>query len=287
MKDAIENACDCHVHIVGSQEQFPMTADRQYTADTASVSQLVAHLCSIGMQRVVLIQPSFYGTDNRCMLDALTQLSGRGRGVAVVAEDTGQEALLQMANLGVCGLRLNLESSASSHPGTIAETLHRWAEKIAPLNWHLQLFASLESIAQAAIEIQKLLVPVVLDHFALASPETPNASTLSSIIHLVESGHAYVKLSAPYRLTVATGANKKELTKNLAHQFIRANRQRVLWGSDWPHTNRESGKTSLQISAYRNIATDSLRQDIDDWFGDQSTKEQVLRLNPQALYGFK
>jgi predicted TIM-barrel fold metal-dependent hydrolase len=238
------------------------------------------------MQRVVLIQPSFYGTDNRCLLDALRELSGSGRGVAVVSDDMEMDALQQMASVGVCGLRLNLESSANSHPGTIAETLHRWAEKIASLNWHLQLFASLESIAQAASEIQKLPVTVVLDHFALASPETPNASALSAVFKLMESGMVYVKLSGPYRLSVGPSANKRALTQTLARQFIRVNRQRILWGSDWPHTNREPGKTPLQISAYRNIPSDSLIQDIDDWFEDSSTKHQILRLNPEMLYGF-
>jgi predicted TIM-barrel fold metal-dependent hydrolase len=280
------NGCDCHVHIVGNQTDFPMIAGRQYTADTASVVELQAHLKAVGMQRVVLIQPSFYGTDNRCMLEALQSLNGMGRGVAVVDENASLEELLAMKKLGICGLRLNLESSSDSHPGTITQTLRRWAEKIAPLDWHLQLFASLESISQAANEIRALPVPVVLDHFALASPKEPNSAQLKSIFDLVESG-TYVKLSAPYRLSVNSGANKRELIQALAQRFISVNPQRILWGSDWPHTNREKGKAPLQISAYRNIPSASLNQDLSDWFANEKTKVQILRFNPAELYGFE
>ena len=78
-------ATDCHVHIIGPADKYPMVPNRPYTPPTASVAQLKAMHARLGIARTVLVQPSFYGTDNSCMLDALRELGNSARGVAVVA----------------------------------------------------------------------------------------------------------------------------------------------------------------------------------------------------------
>src|SRR5690606_23587443 len=97
-------ACDCHVHVVGDFSRYPMLANRPYTAGVASVADLRAHLSRIGFQRAVIIQPSFYGTDNRCLIDALEEMGGDARGVVVLNADASRHELLRLNEAGVRGV---------------------------------------------------------------------------------------------------------------------------------------------------------------------------------------
>jgi predicted TIM-barrel fold metal-dependent hydrolase len=283
MSNLPSNACDCHVHVVGTTEKYPMVEDRHYTAGPAPVNDLLAHMGRIGLERTVIIQPSFYGTDNACLLDALQKLKGKARGIAVVADSISTSELEALHSHGVRGLRLNLESSASSNPQSIAAAINLWAEKIAPLQWHLQVFASLTAIATAALNLHHMPVPIVLDHFALIPPEAASEQALiEQVLALLREAKAFVKLSAPYRLS----SGNDGAIAHLAHQLIEANPEQILWGSDWPHTQREPGKTPVEVSAYRKVSSASLELAINTWLPTSTLKEQVLVLNPARLYGF-
>lgn len=111
------------------------------------------------------------------------------------------EALRALSAQGVRGLRVNLESAGVRDPKAIGRALARWAERVAAFNWHIQVYASLDAIAAAAPFVGSLPVPVVLDHFAMVPDLTPDGDArVEAVLSLVRSGHAYVKLSAPYRL---------------------------------------------------------------------------------------
>jgi 2-pyrone-4,6-dicarboxylate lactonase len=284
------NACDCHVHVVGAQTDYPMVVDRHYTPGPASMNDLSAHLGRVGLGRTVIIQPSFYGTDNRCMIHALTKLNAQNdhvRGVAVVATDATNSELQALDLYGIRGLRLNLESSSSSNPKSIVSAIQAWAEKIKPLRWHIQIFASLSAIAQTATQLQQLPVPVVFDHFALIPPSESahsiaSSQAIDSVLNLIRSGKAYVKLSAPYRLQTQ---NAQAVTE-LAHRLTGTNPEQILWGSDWPHTGRDENKPALEVSAYRSVESSTLAQTINDWLPGDVLREQVLVTNPARLYGF-
>src|SRR6266576_500003 len=109
-------ACDTHVHIFGDPQRYPFFPGRSYTPEPASVAQLETMLAAIHMDRVVVVHPSVYGTDNRCMLDALRQLGKRARGVAVIDANTPEKELDDMARLGVRGIRLNLTQAGMNDP---------------------------------------------------------------------------------------------------------------------------------------------------------------------------
>jgi predicted TIM-barrel fold metal-dependent hydrolase len=238
------------------------------------------------LDRVVIVQPSIYGFDNSCMLDSLNALGGAGRGVAVVDQDASQEELLLLAAQGVRGLRVNLESAGVRNSRAIGFALAHWAERAASVDWHLQVYASLETIVAAAPNIGKLAVPIVLDHFAMVQDLTPPGdSRLEAILELLRSGRAYVKLSAPYRLHSSESEDFEAVAK-LAAAYLHANPDMVLWGSDWPHTNRETGKKALEVSAYRQLGRDYLAQGIERWLPTSKLQLQVLVENPARLYGF-
>lgn len=278
-------ACDCHVHVVGALTDYAMVDDRHYTPGPASGDALQQHLNDLGLSRAVIVQPSFYGTDNRCMLDSLARMAGAGRGVAVVGENVTHAELRALDSLWVRGLRLNLESAGLSSPQAIRDGLSAWAGRVAPLGWHLQVYAALDAIAAVAPVLQSLPVPVVLDHFAMIPASLPHEDDrVQRVLALVRDGSTYVKLSGAYRIEPSQcdpGA-----TRALAKAFIAANPERILWASDWPHTNREPGKGPMQVSAYRDIGPGRLRREIDAWFDTPESRTLALVDNPARLYGF-
>lgn len=278
--------CDCHVHVVGPQDPYPMVVDRPYTPGPAPHEQLLAHMARVGLGRVLIVQPSFYGTDNRCLLDSLRRLQGAGRGVAVLPPTISRAELEELSAQGVRGVRLNLESVHNQNPDAAHAGLNEWAQRIGPLGWHIQIYAALEVIAAVAPQMQRLQLPTVLDHFAMIQAVTPlSDARVQAVLELLAQGCSYVKLSAPYRLSPSPMRDRASITQ-LAQQLIAANPQRLLWGSDWPHTNREPGRTALQLSAYRAIDPGGLLSALDDWAPDSQVREQILVDNPARLYGF-
>jgi len=277
-------ACDCHTHVVGDVAYYPMVSERFYTPALAPHEALVHHMQRNHLQRIVIVQPSFYGTDNRCMVDSLMRLQGAGRGIAVVDERLDDAGLEQLHQVGVRGLRINVESSGVRDAKAVEAPLQNWAKRIAHLGWHLQIYATHHTLIDMAPVLDALSVPVVLDHFGMVPADTPHDDKqLHALLDLMAGGNVYVKLSAPYRIaqTACVAA-----ATDLAQTFVHLYPQRVLWGSDWPHTNREPGKTAHEVSAYRCIPSATLSESIQSWFPTASLREQVLVTNPERLYDF-
>lgn len=277
-------SCDCHVHVIGPTRQYPMAADRHYTPGLASPRSLRAHMAQNGLSRAVIVQPSVYGTDNTCLLDSLQEMEGAARGIAVVESGAGDDLLRNLSANGVCGLRINVESAGLQDPKAVGHALQYWSERLAPLNWHIQIYASLDTVAAAVPYLGELSVPVVFDHFGLVPAFTADTdSRVESVLEWVRTGRAYVKLSAPYRLP-STEQDSSEAVSRLAARYLQANPERVLWGSDWPHTDREAGKQAHEVSAYRVIPSGALEKDITTWLPSSTLLQQVLVDNAARLY---
>ncbi|MDQ7957500.1 MAG: amidohydrolase family protein [Pseudomonadota bacterium] len=271
-------ACDCHVHVIGPQERYPMVDGRHYTPGPAGLEALRAHLAGLGLQRAVIVQPSVYGTDNQCLLDALERMEGCGRGVAVPSEDASPAALREMHARGVRGVRINLESAGGRDVEVAGRLLEHWSARVGDLGWHLQLYAAAQVTAALADRLSRLPAPVVLDHFALAEAGSQDGGGV--LTQLLRTGHVHVKLSAPYRLA------SPGLAARWARIFLQAAPHAVLWGSDWPHTAREPGRDAHQVSAYRVVARETLAATLYEWLYTPGLRQQVLADNPQALYAF-
>jgi len=279
-------ACDCHVHIIGKQSEFPMVPDRAYTPPESSVPQLRRHLAELHMQRVVLIQPSFYGTDNRCIIQALNTLGPMARGIAVIDEKTTDAMLAEYARRNIRGVRINLESINIQDPSAAKNALNALAVRVAPYGWNIQIYASSKVIAASADAIAGLSVPVVLDHFAMMQTQGGIAQAdFIPVIELIRSGHAYVKLSAPYRISKAKPGY--EDVAAFARSYVEANVARVLWASDWPHTDRAPGKQPTEISPFRVVDDRGVLNLFGRWIPDAGTRKTILVDNPERLFGFE
>ncbi len=269
-------ACDCHVHVYDSS--FPATPGARLLPPDASVQDYRALQQRIGTTRTVLVTPSTYGADNRCMLEALASLGSDARGVAVIDGSESDAELQRLHALGVRGVRLNLSLGVSGSVDLLRPLAHR----IAPLGWHLQLLMAPDMLVTQAKVLRQLPVPVVFDHFGRIAPALAGRHPAHALLlDLLQAGRAWIKLSGGYIVSEHHAVDDPELDA-LAAGYLRAAPQRVLWGSDWPHATASSGLQPMPDDA-RQIDR------LNDWVqqnGGPTTLQCVLVDNPAALYGF-
>ncbi len=269
-------ACDCHVHLYDSR--FPADPAARLRPPDAGVQGLRALQRRIGSTRAVLVTPSTYGTDNRCMLEGLAALGAEARGVAVIGGHESDAELLRLHEAGVRGVRLNLSLGVS---GTV-DSLLPLARRIAPLGWHLQLLMAPDLLAQQAGVLRQLPVPLVFDHFGRIPPALASRHPAHALLlELLQEGRAWMKLSGGYIVSERHAVDDPALDA-LAAGYLRAAPERVVWGSDWPHATATAGVQPLPDDARQ---VDRLA----DWAeqtGDAGTLRRVLVDNPAALYGF-
>src|SRR5579862_9572412 len=166
--DMPAGAVDAHNHIVGPLSKYPMAPNRTYTPPEASVAQLRALRTQLGVARNVIVQPSFYGFDNSCLVDALAELGSSARGIAVVPVDVTDTELQRLASHGVTGARLNLSTVGIRDPKVAADAAHAFAPRFVALGWHIQINTQLPVIEELAPMIADIEVPVVFDHMGNA-----------------------------------------------------------------------------------------------------------------------
>lgn len=289
-------ACDCHTHVFGPADRYPYAPKRKYTPPDATLADLQALHRHLGIERVVIVQPSPYASDNSATLDALRGLEGRGRAVAVIDEHTSDDELRRMHEAGVRGIRLNLETEGISDAAHARRQLQWAAGRVGPLGWHVQIFTNPAVLAQAGDTIAGLGVPVVVDHFGRTSIDRASTQAggarpdrsrpgLDILLELLRSGAAWVKLSAPYRLS---GGPDSPQVRELAQTMIEANPERMLWGTDWPHPggSDRSGPVDA-IEPFRPIDDGRALNRLAEWVPDRALLEKILVHNPARLYDYQ
>ena len=279
-------SCDCHVHIFGDPRRFPFSPARTYTPESASVDELRALHRALHIDRVVIVNPSVYGTDNSCTLDAVRQLGSNARAIAVIDEKTPDSALDEMDRAGARGIRINLETAGSATPAVARDRFQAGLARIQRRkSWNLQVYARLALIEAIADLIQASPIPVVLDHFGGAKAALGLAQPgFDTLLQLVRSGKAYVKISGAYRSSTLSPDYPD--VAPLAKALIAANPQRILWGTDWPHPSTTPGRSKTEISPLLPIDDGRLFNQLAVWAPDAATRKAILVDNPAALYGF-
>lgn len=267
------NSCDSHHHIYDAR--FPVSPHwRGGRPNGATVADYRLLQRKLGITRHVIVQPSTYGSDNRCLLDALQQFGAEARGIVVIDDDTSDEQLKAMDRLGVRGVRVNFLTPQSWGVTTV-ERLQATVARIAPLGWHVQLLMSGEQIAQHEAVLAALPIPVVIDHLGrIPQPEGVDHPGARAIMRLLQRGNTWIKLSEPYADT-RLGPPAYADTSALARAYIEAAPERVLWGSDWPHPTEKIKPDDAQLFDL-----------LADWVPDAAVREKILVGNPAALFGF-
>jgi len=265
-------ACDSHMHIF--DPRFAPSPHWKRTPPDAPVAAYRRLQQRLGTQRTVVVTPSTYGTDNACTLDALDQLGDGARGVAVVAQDVGDAELDRLHARRVRGLRVNFVTP-QSWGETTPQMLTTLARKVARLpGWHIQVFMHPEQIVALESVLAALPVPLVIDHLGRIDPDGgPSADGYGALRRLLDGGNTWVKLSGAYMRSTAPAYAD---TLVLAQALVRAAPERLVWGSDWPHTTAAPGTVNDAD------LVDLLRA----WAGSDAAMDRILVDNPARLYGF-
>lgn len=260
---------DCHFHIFGAKDRYRLSPHRMYEPSDASVERYLAMARTVGIERMVVVNGSPYGTDNECIMDAIDAFGhDRARGVAVVDPDVSDAELARLNRRGIRGIRFNAITAR-----TPLSALSDLGRRIAPMGWHIQMWIRGERLVEVAPVLEGLPVPVVIDHMGQVPTslgmDHPQFRTL---IRLLESGKAWVKLVG-YR--VSEGPPYTDLLRPVA-AMIEAAPDRCVWGTDWPHPYLEG----------RPMPNDGDLLDLLFTWADKDQVRRILVDNPARLYGF-
>ncbi len=281
-------ACDTHVHVIPDPAQFPFWSGRVYTPPVDTADDLLALQQALHLDRVVIVTPSVYGTDNAATLDGIKKLGlQRARGVAVVAPSISPAELDALHAAGMRGIRVNLEQGGVTDPSVAARLLAEAVARISGTKFHLQIYARLTLVAALYERFEALPVPVVFDHFAGAQAALGEGQPgFDAVLKLVRSGKAYVKISGAYR--ASSNAPDYPDVAPLARALISANADRIVWGTDWPHPDSRilPDRKATDIAPPLPVDDGRLLNLLAEWAPDAALRQKILVDNPARLYGF-
>ena len=285
--DVPAHACDSHTHIFADPKRFPMWAGRAYTPETALPEEMSTLHRALHIERVVIVTPSVYGTDNSATLYGIKARGATARGIAVIDDKTPENDLDTMGQAGVRGVRVNLGTTGQNNPAMGRTRFQAAADRVKRRGWHVQMFADLAVISSIKGVLMDSAVPVVLDHFGgLQASLGTGQPGFSDLLDLVRSGKAYVKISGAYRASMHE-PDYGDMAP-FAKALIAANPDRILWGTDWPHPDSATapGRKPTDLAPFLQIDDARLLNQLPVWAPDAAIRKKILVDNPARIYGF-
>ncbi len=262
-------ACDTHMHIYDGR--YPVAASSLLRPPDATVGDYRQVQSALGLERVVVVQPSTYGFDNSCTLDAVAQIGDQARAVVVIDDQVSDSDLEHLTSLGACGARFHML------PGGAVpwEMLNTVAERIATHGWHIQLQMNGRDLGDRVEALRGLSTPLVIDHVGRYMPPVePDDERFGVLLGLLDSGRCWVKLSAPYESALDPTHEYAKVTR-LVRALVERFPERMLWATNWPHPG-QADPPSL----------DALSRLCFEWLPDGTARHRILVDNPAELYGF-
>ena len=274
-------SCDTHFHIFGPPDKFPFAPTRQYTPPAAPLEHYFNMAEVVGVERGVVVQPSVHGLDNSVTLDAIERAGGRFRGVARVDDKISRGELQRLHEGGIRGVRFNLLARPRGNVGL--DVFDRVVERIGEFGWSVDLHIDPKNLLEHEKRIRSLPTAVVFDHIARVNPaEGLNQAAFQLLLDLLRDRRFWVKVSGADKICNTAvhsyaGLPYVEVVP-FARAVIEAAPDRVIWGTDWPHSNLfVPGRTP----------NDGELMDLVAQFApDEAVRRRILVDNPAALYGF-
>jgi len=275
-----DGSCDCHVHIYGPYDRFPMAQEGRFTpAQPNPVESLFSMWESIGISRGVIVHALGAGPDNEVTLDALRRFPDRLRGVAVLQPDVTDRRLDEMTDAGFKGARINMlrqDGKPVSSGGMDFDGLKAVAPRLAERGWHAQLWIETGDLDEFAPILEKLPLNFVIDHMGRTMVEKGvEYRGFQTFCERLKDGRYWCKLSGADRNT--RKGTPYDDTERFMEALVRANSDRLVWGSDWPHV----GHTPQTLPAENDLLRLFFK-----CVPDEATRRKILVDNPVRLYGF-
>ena len=266
-------ACDTHMHFY--EDRFPIAPTATLRPPQATVSDYRRMQQRLGLARTVIVQPSTYGADNRCTLDAIAALGESARGVAVVDTSVSDAELDRLTKGGIRGIRFHMVKGGG---GVLPwEILEPMAARVHRFGWHVQLQLDGRDLPEYEARLKRLPGTLVVDHVGkFLEPVTVDHPGFRALARLVEGGRTWVKLSAAYEVS-KKGPPHYDDVGVLAKALVKLAPERMVWASNWPHPSVPKDRAPDDA-----VLLDTLL----DWAPDDATRRRILADNPAELYGF-
>jgi 2-pyrone-4,6-dicarboxylate lactonase len=275
-----EHACDAHFHVFGPAERYPYGADLRYKPPHEPLDAYLKLARRIGFARFVFVQPSAYGADNSCMLDAMRALDPAvRRGIVDLDESkTGDSQLVDLDALGVRGIRVNVSPVRKPEAGladAMKPRIARLTKICEALGWHLDFLTPGWLVSELMPTLRELPIEFSVAHMGLfPAKDGPKQQGFQDFLKLVADGsnRCWVKLTGIYRFSTAPGFAD---VKPFAEALIAVAPEQLIWGSDIPH-----------LSFHDRVGTIQLYNLLGEWAPDPTTRKRILADNPARLFGF-
>jgi D-galactarolactone isomerase len=263
--------CDTHMHIY--DRRYPLAPTAKIVHGDALVPEYEAVRKRLGIERTVVVQPTAYGIDNRCTLEAMAALGPGSRGIAVVNEGVSDAELDRLTQLGIRGIRFfMLPGGALSW-----DQLHPMADRVSTFGWHVQLQLDGRELPEREETLKKLKGALVIDHVGkFLEPVPVDHPAFAVLRRLLDNGRTWVKLSAPYEVS-KSGPPFFDDVGALAKILARQAPERVVWATNWPHPMKHGADKPDD-----GVLLDMLL----DWVPDEAARRKVLVDNAARLYGY-
>ncbi|WP_429553839.1 amidohydrolase family protein [Paraburkholderia sp. MM5477-R1] len=260
------------MHVFGPLEKYPSIEHLRYTLPDGTFEHYLQLMNALKLERFVIVQPSFYGTDNRCLIDVLHRAGSIARGVVMIEEGTDAATLDSFHRSGVRGVRLDLFARAGLPTMELEQYITRMSRLCASLGWHLQFYAPGWVVRNLIPFLADVRTDFTIDHMGYMLEEDGlTANDFDRLLALLKHGNCWLKLSAPYRIAKHRGY---DAVAPMARAIIATAPQKLIWGSDWPHvpdSTRDTGEL-LNLLAV--------------WTDDIAVRQLILSDNPARLFGY-
>ena len=275
--------CDCHMHVFGDPVRYPYSAARRNSPPADALEKFLDDYLSLarslGIERMVFVQPSTYGRDNACMIDAMQALGANVRGIVDIDGNAPESELARLHQVGVRGVRINAgPPNRPADPALMAKVvpqMTRMDAVCAEIGWQLDLLGPYWLYEEMLDTLKGLKSNFTVAHFGMwrgqSGAESPGFRRFLDFLNEGER-KCWVKLTAPYRIG---SPPLYEDAVPIARALIGAAPDRVIWGSDYPflsHADRVNAVGLFNL--------------IPAWAPDAAARRRLLVDNPQQLFGF-
>jgi 2-pyrone-4,6-dicarboxylate lactonase len=263
-----KKSCDCHVHVF--EAGYSHVPDPLYTFPDGTLAQYLRLAELLGIERMVVVQPTFYGDDNSLTLDVLRKVGSRCRAVVRIKEDTSEAELDGYHALGARAIRVDLFARAAWPIADIIQYVRRMAARALPRGWHIQFYAPGVVVRDLIPFLGDLEIDFVIDHMGyMVDAEGLIRTDFERLLAVLRQGKCWIKLSAPYRI-----AKKRPLSSVawIGHALVATRPDRLIWGSDWPHLpdgQRDTGELLNLLLG---------------WAPEEETRRHILVEAPERLF---
>jgi D-galactarolactone isomerase len=262
-------SCDTHMHIYDSR--YPAAPTALIHPPDATVEMYRQVQEALGLQRVVIVQPTTYGFDNSCTLDAVAAIGDEARAIVIVDDHVTDIELDRLTRLGARGARFHMLTG-----GPVPwDAMRSVAERIASHGWHIQLQMNGRDLIDRIDTLLALPTPIVVDHVGRYMPPVdPDDERFHALLRLLDTGRCWVKLSAPYE-SAPDPSHRYVAVTRLVHELVAHSPERMVWATNWPHP-AQTNPPSLEDLARLAL----------EWMPDDDLRRRILVDNPAALYTF-